>query len=66
MQKKKQPPPAAAALDSPPVSPRGSDDSTKELFLLHHALNPEFIYNQQLLKNGVSIILKIYAPLYSH
>ncbi|XP_027081014.1 VAN3-binding protein [Coffea eugenioides] len=38
--------------DSPPVSPRGSDD-TKELFLLHQELNPDNIHNQQLLKNGL-------------
>ncbi|XVE97567.1 hypothetical protein REPUB_Repub03eG0030600 [Reevesia pubescens] len=37
---------------SPPIiSPRESED-LKELFLLHQALNPEFISNQQLLKNG--------------
>lgn len=86
LQKRNQPP---AAMDSPPVSPRRSDDSTKvhlsltdkinqkkmiqeskqdsniysyglqELFLLHQALNPEFVCNQQLLKNGVTIILQI-------
>ncbi|KAI3468219.1 hypothetical protein Pfo_024882 [Paulownia fortunei] len=39
------------ASESPPMSPRGSDDA-KELFLLHQALNPEFISNQQLLRNG--------------
>ncbi|CAK9166095.1 unnamed protein product [Ilex paraguariensis] len=38
--------------ESPPISPSGSDD-TKELFLLHQALNPEFLSNQQLLKNGL-------------
>ncbi|KAL3500565.1 hypothetical protein ACH5RR_039658 [Cinchona calisaya] len=38
--------------DSPPVSPRGSDDK-KELSLLNQALNPDIIYNQQLLKNGL-------------
>ncbi|KAM7459371.1 hypothetical protein LguiA_036365 [Lonicera macranthoides] len=38
--------------DSPPVSPRGSDD-TKELFLLHHALNPDFLSTHQLLKTGL-------------
>ncbi|XVF35453.1 hypothetical protein REPUB_Repub18cG0147400 [Reevesia pubescens] len=37
---------------SPPISPRGSED-LKELFLLHQALNPEFLSNQQLLKNGI-------------
>ncbi|KAL0394074.1 UNVERIFIED_CONTAM: VAN3-binding protein [Sesamum latifolium] len=40
------------ASESPPMSPRGSDDA-KELFLLHQALNPEFISNQQLLRNGI-------------
>ncbi|CAL5435554.1 unnamed protein product [Camellia sinensis] len=44
-----QPLPSA---DSPPASPRGSDD-TKELFLLHQALNPDFLTSQQLLKNGL-------------
>ncbi|XP_028124839.1 VAN3-binding protein isoform X1 [Camellia sinensis] len=44
-----QPLPSA---DSPPTSPRGSDD-TKELFLLHQALNPDFLTSQQLLKNGL-------------
>ncbi|MBA0719474.1 hypothetical protein Golax_007151 [Gossypium laxum] len=39
--------------DSPPiVSPRESED-LKELFLLHQTLNPEFLSNQQLLKNGI-------------
>ncbi|KAL9226832.1 hypothetical protein vseg_002599 [Gypsophila vaccaria] len=38
--------------ESPPISPRGSDE-TKELFLLHQALHPEFLSNQQLLKNGL-------------
>lgn len=38
--------------DSPPISPRGSDD-TKELFLLHQVLHPDFLFNQQLLKNGL-------------
>ncbi|XP_060208299.1 VAN3-binding protein-like isoform X3 [Lycium barbarum] len=38
--------------DSPPVSPRGSDD-TKELFLLHQALNPDFLSNHHLLKAGL-------------
>ncbi|GMN39960.1 hypothetical protein TIFTF001_009188 [Ficus carica] len=37
---------------SPPISPRGSDEM-KELFLLHHALNPDFLSSQQLLKNGL-------------
>ncbi|XP_022732698.1 VAN3-binding protein-like isoform X2 [Durio zibethinus] len=37
---------------SPPTSPRESED-LKELFLLHQALNPEFLSNQQLLKNGI-------------
>ncbi|KAL7166333.1 hypothetical protein ACSBR2_037081 [Camellia fascicularis] len=44
-----QPLPSA---DSPPTSPRGSDDTT-ELFLLHQALNPDFLTSQQLLKNGL-------------
>ncbi|KAL2927018.1 VAN3-binding protein [Bienertia sinuspersici] len=41
--------------DSPPISPRGSDESheTKELFLLHQALHPDFLSNQQLLRNGL-------------
>ncbi|KAL0553099.1 hypothetical protein IC582_006986 [Cucumis melo] len=38
--------------DSPPASPRGSDEM-KELLLLHQALNPEFFSNQQLLGNGL-------------
>ncbi|CAO2825966.1 unnamed protein product [Amaranthus hypochondriacus] len=38
--------------ESPPVSPRLSDE-TKELFLLHQALHPEFLSNQQLLRNGL-------------
>lgn len=38
--------------DSPPISPRDSDEM-KELFLLHHALNPKFLPTQQLLKNGL-------------
>ncbi|XP_022133341.1 VAN3-binding protein isoform X2 [Momordica charantia] len=38
--------------DSPPASPRGSDEM-KELLLLHQALNPEFLSNQQLLGNGL-------------
>ncbi|XVE53736.1 hypothetical protein DITRI_Ditri03aG0026500 [Diplodiscus trichospermus] len=37
---------------SPPISPRESED-LKELFLLHQALNPEFLSNRQLLKNGI-------------
>ncbi|XP_057959724.1 VAN3-binding protein [Malania oleifera] len=37
---------------SPPISPRGSED-TKELFLLHQALNPDFVCNQQLFKTGL-------------
>ncbi|KAK8513611.1 hypothetical protein V6N12_052788 [Hibiscus sabdariffa] len=41
------------ADNSPPiVSPRESED-LKELFLLHQTLNPEFLSNQQLLKNGI-------------
>lgn len=38
--------------DSPPVSPRGSDE-TKDLFLLHQALHPELLTNQQLFRNGL-------------
>ncbi|XP_016510952.2 VAN3-binding protein-like isoform X1 [Nicotiana tabacum] len=38
--------------DSPPVSPRGSDN-TKELFLLHQALNPDFLSSQHLMKAGL-------------
>ncbi|XWS72544.1 hypothetical protein CRYUN_Cryun02cG0049100 [Craigia yunnanensis] len=34
-----------------PISPRESED-LKELLLLHQALNPEFLSNQQLFKNG--------------
>ncbi|KAL8139255.1 hypothetical protein V2J09_005276 [Rumex salicifolius] len=41
------------SVESPPVSPVGSDD-TKELFLLHQALQPSFLYNQQLLKTGLA------------
>ncbi|KAJ4708063.1 Van3-binding protein [Melia azedarach] len=37
---------------SPPISPRDSEEM-KELFLLHHALHPELLSNQQLLKNGL-------------
>uniref|UniRef100_A0A7N2N765 Uncharacterized protein n=1 Tax=Quercus lobata TaxID=97700 RepID=A0A7N2N765_QUELO len=37
--------------DSPPISPRDSDEM-KEIFLLHQALNPEFI-SSQLLTNGL-------------
>ncbi|CAN0907169.1 VAN3-binding protein [Linum grandiflorum] len=37
---------------SPPISPRDSEE-LKELILLHQALNPEFIYSQQLLKHGL-------------
>ncbi|XP_055820555.1 VAN3-binding protein-like isoform X2 [Solanum dulcamara] len=50
--------------DSPPVSPRGSDDTKGknkrrskkgkgELFLLHQALNPDFLSSHQLLKAGL-------------
>ncbi|XP_062101506.1 VAN3-binding protein [Humulus lupulus] len=44
---------------SPPISPRASEEM-KELFLLHQALNPEFLSSQQLIKNGLykSIIRK--------
>ncbi|KAA8521816.1 hypothetical protein F0562_012489 [Nyssa sinensis] len=45
-----QPLPSA---ESSPVSPRESDD-TKELFLLHEALNTDFLSSQQLLKNGLT------------
>ncbi|XP_022936148.1 VAN3-binding protein-like isoform X3 [Cucurbita moschata] len=38
--------------DSPPASPRGSEEM-KELLLLHQALNPDFLSNQQLLGNGL-------------
>ncbi|KAF7830119.1 VAN3-binding protein isoform X1 [Senna tora] len=37
---------------SPPISPRGSEEM-KELFLLHQALNPEFLSGQHLLRNGI-------------
>ncbi|KAL6207756.1 hypothetical protein ACLB2K_018710 [Fragaria x ananassa] len=38
---------------SPPISPRNSDEM-KELFLLHHALHPEFLSTQQqLINNGL-------------
>ncbi|KAG6391250.1 hypothetical protein SASPL_149003 [Salvia splendens] len=40
------------ASGSPPESPRGSDETTKELLLLHQALNPEFESHQHLLSNG--------------
>ncbi|KAL7159339.1 hypothetical protein ABFS83_01G020700 [Erythranthe nasuta] len=40
------------APESPPMSPRGSDDA-KEIFVLHQALNPEFLSNQHLLRNGL-------------
>nr|GEV34947.1 hypothetical protein [Tanacetum cinerariifolium] len=46
-----QPQPLAKA-DSPPVSPRKSDEM-KELFLIHQALNQDFLSNHQLLKNGL-------------
>ncbi|GMI81427.1 FORKED-LIKE4 [Hibiscus trionum] len=36
----------------PVISPRESED-LKELFLLHQTLNPEFLSNQQVLKNGI-------------
>ncbi|XP_057799577.1 VAN3-binding protein isoform X3 [Salvia miltiorrhiza] len=39
------------ASESPPESPRESDE-TKELLLLHQALNPEFVSHQHLLSNG--------------
>ncbi|XP_010047271.2 VAN3-binding protein [Eucalyptus grandis] len=34
------------------ISPRDSGE-VRELFLLHQALNPEFLSNQQLLRNGI-------------
>ncbi|KAG6706040.1 hypothetical protein I3842_07G207700 [Carya illinoinensis] len=37
---------------SPPIAPRESDEM-KEIFLLHQALNSEFLSSQQLLKNGL-------------
>ncbi|XP_054797281.1 VAN3-binding protein isoform X3 [Prosopis cineraria] len=37
---------------SPPISARGSEEM-KELFLLHQALNPEFLSAQHLLRNGL-------------
>ncbi|XP_050219541.1 VAN3-binding protein [Mercurialis annua] len=37
---------------SPPISPRDSEEM-KELFLLHQALNPDFLSSQQLLKTGL-------------
>ncbi|XVF89190.1 hypothetical protein PTKIN_Ptkin19aG0110200 [Pterospermum kingtungense] len=37
---------------TPTISPRESED-LKELFALHQALNPEFLANQQLHKNGI-------------
>ncbi|KAH7840544.1 hypothetical protein Vadar_018404 [Vaccinium darrowii] len=42
----------SAGGESPTDSPRGSDD-TQELFLLHRALNPDFLIGQQLIKNGL-------------
>ncbi|XP_058202499.1 VAN3-binding protein [Rhododendron vialii] len=41
-----------AGAESPPDSPRESDD-TQELFLLHRALNPDSLISQQLVKNGL-------------
>ncbi|GJU31844.1 VAN3-binding protein-like protein isoform X1 [Tanacetum coccineum] len=46
-----QPQPLAKA-DSPPVSPRKSDEM-KELFLIHQALNQDLFSNHHLLKNGL-------------
>ncbi|CAL1373460.1 unnamed protein product [Linum trigynum] len=45
----------SAGIGSPPISPRDSEElkSVQELLLLHQALNPEFIYSQQLLKHGL-------------
>ncbi|XP_038710228.1 VAN3-binding protein-like [Tripterygium wilfordii] len=37
---------------SPPISPRDSEE-VKELFLLHQALDPEFLSSQKLLKHGL-------------
>lgn len=34
----------------------------QELFLLHQALNPDFLSNQQLLRNGVSLLLNPLLP----
>ncbi|XP_071714795.1 VAN3-binding protein [Rutidosis leptorrhynchoides] len=41
-----------AKTDSPPVSPRKIDEM-KELFLIHQALNQDFVSSHQLLKNGL-------------
>ncbi|PWA62863.1 hypothetical protein CTI12_AA359910 [Artemisia annua] len=41
-----------AKEDSPPVSPRKSDEM-KELYIIHQALNQDFLSNHQLLKNGL-------------
>ncbi|XP_057434743.1 VAN3-binding protein isoform X2 [Lotus japonicus] len=49
---------SAASKDSlsdsscPPISPKDSDE-TKDLFLFHQAINPEFLYSQNLLRNGI-------------
>ncbi|CAI9290667.1 unnamed protein product [Lactuca saligna] len=51
MSEEHQPQPLAKP-DSPPVSPRKSDEM-KELFLIHQALNQDFLSNHQLLKNGL-------------
>nr|XP_043627510.1 VAN3-binding protein [Erigeron canadensis] len=45
-------PKTLAKADSPPVSPRKSDEM-KELFLIHQALNQDFVSSHQLLKNGL-------------
>ncbi|XP_024985663.1 VAN3-binding protein isoform X1 [Cynara cardunculus var. scolymus] len=45
-------PQSLAKEDSPPVSPRKSDEM-KELFLIHQALNQDFVSSHQLLKNGL-------------
>ncbi|XP_031258169.1 VAN3-binding protein [Pistacia vera] len=44
--------PVTHEISSPPISPRDSEEM-KELFLLHQALHPEFLSNQQMLKNGL-------------
>ncbi|KAF8033985.1 hypothetical protein BT93_C0302 [Corymbia citriodora subsp. variegata] len=40
------------ANETESISPRDSGE-VRELFLLHQALNPEFLANQQLLRNGI-------------
>ncbi|KAJ9537028.1 hypothetical protein OSB04_029761 [Centaurea solstitialis] len=54
-----QQPGSLAKEDSPPVSPRKSDEMKlqlnllQELFLIHQALNQDFVSSHQLLKNGL-------------